>query len=93
MKAKILIAACAALSVLGTSVAADAGSRKYKRQHGYHHGPAVVVHGMAPWYGYGAYRAYPDHPRNRPAWTRGTECYTDEGYGRFSPCDMSRGGR
>ena len=92
MKAKILIATCAALAVLGAS-AADAASRKHTRHHVYRHHAPVVVHGMAPWHGYGAYRAYPDHPRNRPAWTRGTECYTDEGYGRFSPCDMSRSGR
>jgi hypothetical protein len=92
MQAKLLIATAAALAVLGAS-AADAASRKYKRHKVYRAHPPIVVYGGAPaWhYGFGAYRAYPGHPPNRPAWTRGTECYTDEGYGRFSPCDMSRG--
>ena len=89
MQAKLLIATIAAFAVLGAS-AADAGHRKYKR-HGYYGNGPVVVYG-SPYRAYG-YQRYPDHPPNRPAWTRGTECYTDEGYGRFSPCDMSRSGR
>ncbi len=90
MQAKLLIAAVAAFAVLGAS-AADAGHRKHKRHHVYgHHAPIVVYGGGYQGYGY---QAYPNHPLNRPAWTRGTECYTDEGYGRFSPCDMSRSGR
>lgn len=89
MRLKLLVGTIAAVAVLGASVA-DAASRKHKRKV-YRHHPPIIVYGAPPAWHFGYGRVYPDHPPNRPAWTRGTECYTDEGYGRFSPCDMSRG--
>jgi hypothetical protein len=28
---------------------------------------------------------------NRPVWAAPQQCYTDDGYGRFLPCDVSDG--
>jgi hypothetical protein len=28
---------------------------------------------------------------NRPVWAAPQQCYTDDGYGRFLPCDLSDG--
>jgi hypothetical protein len=84
MTFRLLIATLAALSILGASVA-DAATRKQKRQKVYR-GPApVVVTTPAP-------RVFPDPTmgRGRPAWAGPNECFTDEGYGRYTPCDIGR---
>ena len=81
MTIRYLIATLAALSILGVSVA-DAAQRKHKRQKVVRHIP-VVMQGPA-------LQAFPNHPPTRPAWTRGSECYTDDGYGRFLPCDLAK---
>ncbi len=83
-KTKLLVAALAAISVLGVSVA-DAASRKGKR-HKVTRAPAPVVHSAVPF----AYRPAPGVPANRPPWAGPNECFTDEGYGRFTPCDISK---
>lgn len=82
MTIRLLIATLAALSILGAGVA-DAAQRKHKRQKVVRHHAPVVMQGPA-------LQAYPGHPPTRPAWTRGTECYTDDGYGRFLPCDLAK---
>jgi hypothetical protein len=88
VKARLLIVTLAALSLLGTTIA-DAASRKPKQQKTHRVPAPAVVQGAVP-HGPGAYQASPGFPANRPAWARATECYTDEGYGRFTPCSISR---
>ena len=84
-KTKLLVAALAAISVLGVSVA-DAASRKGKR-HKVTRAPApVVVQSAFPQTNYRA----PGMPADRPSWAGPNECFTDEGYGRFTPCGISR---
>ena len=72
-----LIAALAALSFVAVS-ATDAAA-KHKR-HTVHRG--------------GAYAHVPVSPYAArtpgPIWAMPNECYTDEGYGRFTPCGAGR---
>lgn len=90
MTGKVLIATLAAFALLGTA-AADAAARKPKRDKGARPPAPVAVPDAAPSRrGEGAHRADPSFPANRPPWARATECYTDEGYGRFTPCSTSR---
>jgi hypothetical protein len=85
MNVKLLVATLAAVAMLGASVA-DAAGRKGKR-HKVTRAPApVVVQSAAPY----AYRPAPGVPANRPPWAGPNECFTDEGYGRFTPCDISK---
>ena len=82
MKLKIVIAAVTALSFAATG-AADAKS-KHKRYRA-HYGP--YVH-------YGPYAYVPIAPYAArtpgPPWAAPWECYTDEGYGRYRPCNAGR---
>lgn len=73
MNAKILIAAIAAFSLTGASVASAHHVKRHKRA------PSVAYIQTAP-------TAYPGP---RPAWAAPGSCYTDEGYGRYRPCDAS----
>jgi hypothetical protein len=82
MNAKLLIVTIATLSVLGATVA-DAASRKQKREKMYRSQAPVVMQSAVP-------RVHSSFPMNRPAWTTGSECYTDDGYGRFLPCDLAK---
>jgi hypothetical protein len=34
----------------------------------------------------------PRAPQFRPAWAGPNQCFTDEGYGRYSPCDAGMAG-
>ncbi|TMJ02907.1 MAG: hypothetical protein E6G97_11200 [Alphaproteobacteria bacterium] len=77
MNARVLIAAVAALSFAATG-AADAKNR-HKRYRAYY---GVYVH-VSPY----AART------PGPPWAAPWECYTDEGYGRYRPCNAGRGGR
>ena len=70
---RILIAAIALSFSVG---AADAAS-KHKRTYVRHHAPVAAYAPAAP------YAIYP----SRPAWAAPWQCFTDEGYGRFRPCD------
>jgi hypothetical protein len=80
MNAKILIAAVAALSLAGAN-SADAYHGKRHRMVR-HHAPAFVYMQPAP-------TAYPGP---RPVWAAPGSCYTDEGYGRYRPCDAGPSG-
>jgi hypothetical protein len=77
MNIKVLIAAVAALSFAATG-AADAKS-KHKRHKAYYGGPYAYVH-------------TPPHFARTPGppWAAPWECYTDEGYGRYRPCNAGR---
>ena len=71
---RILIAALALSLCAG---AADAAAKqKHKRKVVRHHAPAAAYVPADP----GLYRA-------RPQWAAPQQCFTDEGYGRFRPCD------
>jgi hypothetical protein len=88
---RFLLLAGIAISLVIPVATADAGSRHKNR---YYKNPH-----------YGAYEpGYYGSPRYRggwnapvylrtpgPPWAMPNECYTDEGYGRYTPCD--RGGR
>jgi hypothetical protein len=69
---KIILAAAVAVSFAGLDVAAAASKTKKKQK----------VRATAPV----SYVA-PAHQRTPgPPWAGPGECYTDEGYGRYSPC-------
>ena len=74
---RIMTAAIVAVSVLGSASAADAG-QGHKRHHQYSHGmwSAPVVQRVIPQVG--------------PRWSGPNQCWTDEGYGRYSPCNGRR---
>jgi hypothetical protein len=73
MKYTMVLAAAVLLAGIGT---ADAAKRhKHKR----------VVH-RAPVEAYMPASPYPAY-RSRPVWAAPWQCFTDEGYGRFRPCD------
>jgi hypothetical protein len=86
---RMLLLAAAALSLILPAAPADAASKQKKKY--YHHYGA----GYAPgYYGphYGGWRA-PVYLRTPgPPWAMPNECYTDEGYGRYTPCSRGRGG-
>jgi len=82
-----LLLAATAISLIVPVASADAGSNhKHKHYYRHHHGA---------WYAPGYY----GHPYGQapvgmrtpgPPWAMPNECYTDEGYGRYSPCDRRR---
>ena len=73
---RILLSATLAVGILGVG-AADAAS-KHK-----HHARTVRTAPVALPYAYPA-------PQTGPAWAGPNQCFTDEGYGRFTPCDVGR---
>ncbi len=70
---RILIAAIA----LSFSVGAADAAAKHKRKYVRHHAPIAAYVPAVP------YAVYP----SRPPWAAPWQCFTDEGYGRFRPCD------
>jgi hypothetical protein len=87
---RILLLAATAISLIVPVATADAGSRH--KQYRHHHGAyAPGIYG--PGYygrGYGV-RQSPVWLRTPgPPWAGPNECYTDEGYGRYSPCSRGR---
>lgn len=69
---KIIVAAVVAVSFVGLDVA-DAATKKKKKQ---------KVRSTAPV----SYVAPANLRTPGPPWAGPGECYTDEGYGRYSPC-------
>jgi hypothetical protein len=73
---KIIVAALAILSLWGTSSADAASKRKRQKVH------------VAP---IAAVPAVPYGVRTPgPPWAQPWECYTDEGYGRYTPCGAGK---
>ena len=93
---RILLLAATAVSLIIPVATADAGSRQkhkhYRHYHGAWHAPAYYG---PRYYGGPRYSGGWNAPvylrTPGPPWAMPNECYTDEGYGRFTPC--SRGGR
>ena len=85
MNTKMLVAAVAALSLAGVSVANATHHGKRHKKLVRYHGPAMVYVPYSP----------AAIPGPRPVWAAPGSCYTDEGYGRYRPCDASpsTGGR
>ena len=84
---RILLLAATAISLVVPMAAADAASRNKQR---YYQDPYAA---QGPAY-YGPYSAWnaPVYLRTPgPPWAMPNECYTDEGYGRYTRCDA--GGR
>ncbi len=77
MNTRILLAAAAAFSLAALG-AADAAT-KHKRHKPHHRAPVAY----AP--------AAPQGMRTPgPPWAQPWECYTDEGYGRYTPCSSGK---
>jgi hypothetical protein len=75
---KLLIAA---MTLALTASAADAAHKpKHKVRAVRLHAVAVPVVPPDPWAAYYL-------PTPRPPWAAPWQCFTDEGYGRFRPCD------
>ena len=86
---RILLLAATAISLIAPVATADAGSSKHKYKHYRHHYGAVYAPG---YYGhpYGGWNA-PVYMRTPgPPWAMPNECFTDEGYGRYTPCSLGR---
>jgi hypothetical protein len=86
---RILLLTATAISLVATTAAADAGSRHKNKYYGRHHHGAWVAPG---YYGprYGGWQAPVGMRTPGPPWAMPNECWTDEGYGRYSPCDRRR---
>jgi hypothetical protein len=80
MNAKILITAVAALSLAGAGVAN--ATHHGKRHKARHYAPVAAYVYVPP-----APMAYGP----RPIWAAPGSCWTDEGYGRYRPCDAGGG--
>jgi hypothetical protein len=84
MKSRTLLALLAAAALLCAGVAEAAPSKK-KKKVSRGHVPVVVSAPAAP-----PMHVDPTMGRPRPAWAGPNECFTDEGYGRYVPCSISR---
>jgi hypothetical protein len=85
---RTLLLAAAALSVVATGATADAASRHKHKYYRHHHGAWVAPGSYGP--GYGTWQAPVGMRTPGPPWAMPNECYTDEGYGRYSSCDRRR---
>ncbi|HKS62873.1 MAG TPA: hypothetical protein VJT13_14315 [Xanthobacteraceae bacterium] len=72
---RIVFVVIASVTSLGTTATADAAAR-HKVKH--HTRPFAAQ--TAPSYGQAAWP-------NRPRWAAPQQCFTDDGYGRFTPCE------
>lgn len=77
---QMLLAAAVAATAFG-SVAANAATQ-HKHRH-VRHLPQVATQPYAAPYAVPVQRG----PRVGPAWSGPNQCWTDEGYGRYAPCD------
>lgn len=95
---RILLLTATAISLIVPMAPADAASKKKHKQYRQHHGAVYAPGSYGPAY-YGGPRAYggyqaPVYMRTPgPPWAMPNECYTDEGYGRYTPCGVGRGTR
>ena len=72
---RVLLAAAVATAVLGAASASAATRHKHRA--------ARVPHVAAQTYPVPVQRG----PRVGPTWSGPNQCWTDEGYGRYAPCD------
>jgi hypothetical protein len=88
---RMLLLAATAISLVAAAATADAGNGKHKHKYYRHHYGAAY----APGYYGPAYRTWQAPVQMRtpgPPWAMPNECYTDEGYGRYTPCSRGRSG-
>ena len=89
MTRMLLLAATAISLIAPAATPADAGNGKHKHKYYRHHYGAVY----APGYyglGYGTWQGPVQTRTPGPRWAMPNECYTDEGYGRYTPCSLGR---
>jgi hypothetical protein len=90
MKTSITSLLIAALAL--TTGVANAAYYKH-RPHLVRHHHRIVVHAY-PAYSYPGYSYQPSYASGpRPAWAPRGSCFTDDGYGRYRPCDASPSSR
>jgi hypothetical protein len=80
MNAKMLIAAAVLVSFAGATAANATHHRKRHKM--VRHAPVTAYVQPGP----------SVYPGPRPAWAPAGACFTDEGYGRYRPCDASPSG-
>jgi hypothetical protein len=86
---RVLLLAATAISLILPVATANAGSgHKHKHYYRHHHGIGYVPGYYGP--GYGAWQAPVRMRPHGPPWAMPNECYTDEGYGRYTPCSLGR---
>jgi hypothetical protein len=73
----------AAMALALTAGVADAAHKKHKRIVRHHYPLATEATAAYP------YANYARGPR--PPWAAPWQCFTDEGYGRYRPCDAGPG--
>jgi hypothetical protein len=75
---RLLIATIALSLTAGVADAAHKSKHKTVRHHAYHAAaPVILADPYAAYY----------QPGPRPPWAAPWQCFTDEGYGRYRPCD------
>ena len=90
MNPKLLVIAISALSVIGATNGAIAGSKQHPRhQHASRSAPAVAWSAPAPVSGGLPARMIEARPG---VWISSYDCITDEGAGRWRPCSSVGGG-
>ena len=89
---RIVLLAATAISLIVPMAAADAGSRHKHHYYRHHHYGAwnAPVYGPRPYYGRWQAPVGLQARTPGPPWAMPNECYTDEGYGRYSSCDRRR---
>jgi len=89
---RTLLLAATAISLVVPVATADAGSRHKYKYYRHHHGAYAPGYYGPGYYGpgYGAWNAPVRLRTPGPPWAMPNECYTDEGYGRFTPCSRGR---
>jgi len=86
---RMLLLVAATISLIVPATSADAANSHKKKHH--HYGAGYGAGYYAP--GYGAWQAPVRMRTPGPPWAMPNECYTDEGYGRYTPCGVGRGSR
>ena len=89
---RILLLTATAISLIIPVATADAASRHKSKPYRQYHGAVYAPGYYGPHYGgYGTWQAPVQLRTPGPPWAMPNECYTDEGYGRYTPCSL--GGR
>ena len=85
---RMLLLAATAISLIAPVGTADAASKHKHKYYRHHYGAAYAPGYYGP--GYGAWQGPVWTRTPGPPWAMPNECYTDEGYGRYTPCSLGR---